>query len=199
MNTRWAQKIESARAKRLARARQLAAKRSVPRRTAEHLAAVDAEPGRDITRAGEPRTRAEQLRAVERAQAARAAECPCRAEPGVPCGPAGDHLARYLRAEQHGAITREALKEVIAGLDVITPHVTIQPPGEQTPLATGAMDPTLRARIGPESSGSRVDASAESMLARRLGDSTATFGASDHDCGGTARYACEEPELETGA
>ena len=61
-------------------------------------------------------------RADERAQAARSVQCPCRAWPGVPCGPSGDHLARYLRAEQDDAITRESLKEVIAGLDVIAPQ-----------------------------------------------------------------------------
>jgi hypothetical protein len=47
----------------------------------------------------------------------------------MPCGPSGDHLARYLHAEQRGAITRESLKEVIACLDVIAPQVLIQPPG----------------------------------------------------------------------
>jgi hypothetical protein len=178
VNSRWEQRIELARAKRLARAGESAAERGMTGRTAEHLAAVDAEPGRDITGAGERRMRAEQLRAAERAQAARSVECSCRAERGVPCGPAGDHLARYLRAEQHGAITREALKAVIAGLDVITPQVTIQPPGEQATRATGAMDPTLRARID---------------------HAAATFGASDHDRDEAARYAREEPELETGA
>jgi len=58
-------------------------------------------------------------RAGEFARAARSAGCPCHAPPGVPYGPAGDHLARYLYAEQRGAITRAPLREVIAGLDVI--------------------------------------------------------------------------------
>jgi plasmid maintenance system antidote protein VapI len=178
MNTRWEEKIELAEAKRLARAREFADQRGMSRRAGEYPAAVDAEPGRDITGAGERRMRAEKLRAVERAQAARSVECPCRAERGVPCGPAGDHLARYLRAEQHGAITREALKEVIAGLDVITPQVTIQPPGEQATRATGAMDLTLRALIDHPA---------------------ATSGASDHDHDEAARYDRAELELETGA
>jgi hypothetical protein len=69
--------------------------------------------------------------ASQRAAAARSVSCPCRAGPGVPCGPSGDHLARYLHAEQSGAITKESLKEVIAGLDVIAPRVTIQPLGER--------------------------------------------------------------------
>jgi hypothetical protein len=199
VNTAWERKIELARAKRSARARQFAAQPGVPGRTGEHLVAVDAEPGRDITGAGERWMRAEQLRAVERARAARSVECPCRAERGVPCGPAGDHLARYHRAEQHGAITREALKEVIAGLDVITPHVTIQPAGEQATRAAGAMDPTLRARIDPAMSGNQIDACAESTVAARLGHAAATSGASDHDRDEAARDAREEPELETGA
>jgi hypothetical protein len=199
VNTRWEQKIELARAKRLARAGEFPAKRGMPRRTAEHLASVDAEPGLDITGAGERRIRAEQLRAIERAQAARSVECPCRAERGVPCGPAGDHLARYLRAEQHGAITREALTEVIAGLDVITPQVTIQPPGEQATRATGAMDPTLRALIDPWMSDNRIDGSAESTVAARPYHPAATSGASDLDRNEAARHAREESELETGA
>jgi hypothetical protein len=58
-------------------------------------------------------------RAEEQAAAARSVPCPCHAEPGVPCGSSGDHLACYLHAEQSGAITKESLKEVIAGLDVI--------------------------------------------------------------------------------
>jgi plasmid maintenance system antidote protein VapI len=197
---RWEQKIELARAKRLARARQFAAQRRLSRQAGEQLAAVDAEPSRDISRGGERRMRAEQRRAVARAQAARSVECPCQAERGVPCGPAGDHLARYLRAEQHGAITREALKEVIAGLDVIAPNVTIQPAGEWAPRVTGAAttDQLLRAWIDPRMRGTR-EASAESILAVPLDHPTATFGASDHDRADAARRARDEPELETGA
>jgi hypothetical protein len=197
VNTRWEQKIEAAR--RLARAGEFPAERGMPRRTGEHLAAVDAEPSRDIRRGGERRMRAEQRRAVERAQAVRSVECPCQAERGVQCGPAGDHLARYLRAEQHGAITREALKEVIAGLDVITPQVTIQPPGESAPRTTGAAtDQLLRARIDPMMPGA-PEPSAESTLAAPLDHPTATFGTSNHDRDEAALYAREEPELETGA
>jgi hypothetical protein len=201
MNTSWEQKIELARAKRRAWARQFAAMRGMPRPAGEHLvAAVDAEPARDITGAGERRVRAEQLRAVERAQAARSVGCPCLVEGGAPCGPAGDHLARYLRAEQQGAISREALKEVIAGLDVIAPHVTIQPTGEWAPHATAAAttDQLLRARIDPSMRGTR-EASAESTVPARLDHPTATFGAFDHDRDEAARHAREEPEPETGA
>jgi hypothetical protein len=199
MNTSWEQKIESARAKRRARTRESAAERGLSRQAGEYLAAVDAEPDRDITGADERRVRPEQLPAVERAQAARSVGCPCQAERGVPCGPAGDHLARYLRAEKQGAIPREALKEVIAGLDVIAPHVTIQPAGEQAPRAAGAMDPTLQARIDAWIGGDRIDACVEPTLAERLDHPAATVGSSDPDRDQAVRYAREEPELETGA
>jgi hypothetical protein len=198
MNTRWEQNIGPARAKRRARARQFATQPGMPRQAGEHLAAVDAEPSRDISRGDKRRIRAEQQRVVERAQAARSVGCPCRAERGVPCGPSGDHLARYLRAEQEGAITREALMEVISGLEVIAPHVTIQPTREWTQGATGAAttDPSLRGPIDPGMLGTR-EASAEPMLAVPLDHPTATFGAFNHDR--DPRYACDEPELETGA
>jgi hypothetical protein len=263
MNTRWKQKIEVARAKRLARAREFAAQRGLSRQAGEHLAAaVDAEPGlnlslvdqfppgmreavaailpraaygpdqepaardhlgtaarmasggrhheaarwlaeagREVARADERRMRAGELRAVERAQAARSVECPCQAGRGDPCGPSGDHLARYLRAEQRGAITRESLKEVIAGLDVIAPQVTIRPLGEQATRATHAetADQNIRARIDAGMRGTRIEASAEEMLAGRLDHPVATFGASHRGRDEAARYAHEAPEMETGA
>ena len=193
MNSTWEQKVEVARAKRMARAREFAARRGMSRQAGEHfVAAVDAEPGlnlslidqfpprmreaaaailpraahgpdhepaardhlatatrmastgrhreaarwlaeagREVARADERRMRAEELRADERAQAARSVKRPRQAAPGDPCGPSGDHLARYLRAEQCGAITRDSLTEVIASLDVIAPQVTIRPPGDK--------------------------------------------------------------------
>jgi len=262
VNTTWEQKIESARAKRVARAREFAAQRGLSREAGEHLAAsVDAEPGLDlslidqfpsgmreaaaailaraahgpryvravrdcltaaacmaahgrgqeaarwltearheITRADEPWMRAEALRAVERAHVARSVECPCRAERGVPCGPTGDHLARYLRAEQRGAITRDSLKEVIAGLDVIAPHVVIQPPGERAAGATGAQatDQIRGAQIDPRMGGDHTEASAESTL-RGFDHPTSTFGAVHRAHHQTAIDAREAPELETGA
>jgi hypothetical protein len=72
------------------------------------------------------------------------------------------------------------LKAVIAGLDVIAPHVTIQPHGEQANRATGAvtMDQGLRPLID---------------------NAATTAGASDHDHDEAVRCAREEPELETGA
>ena len=72
--------------------------------------------GPDRTRADARRTCAAARRADEHARAARSAGCPCPAGPGVSRGPSGDHLARYLRAGQRSAITRESLQEVIAGL-----------------------------------------------------------------------------------
>jgi transcriptional regulator with XRE-family HTH domain len=262
VNSTWEQKIESARLKRRARAREFAARRGLSGQAGEHLAAaVDAEPGlnlslidqfppgmrdvaaailpraahgldhepavrdhlataaqmasrgrhhevarwlaeagRAITSADERRIKAEELRDLERAQAARSIECPCKEGRGVPCGPAGDHLARYLRAEQRGAISRESLTEVIAGLDVIAPQVTVQPPGESAPRPADAdtADQILRVEIDQGISGYRIEASAQSMLSGRLDHSTPRFGASHrgHDA---ALHAREAPELETGA
>jgi hypothetical protein len=75
--------------------------------------------------------------ATEPVRAVRSVACTCTAQPGTPCSPAGDHLARYLHAEQRHAITRQTLTRVIAGLDIITPDVIIRPPGAATPLAKG--------------------------------------------------------------
>jgi hypothetical protein len=87
------------------------------------------------------RAEATARRAARYARATRSVDCECRARAGAPCGPSGDHLARYLHAHQSGALTRDSLKEVIAELDVIAPHVLIQPPGERaapTETATAA-------------------------------------------------------------
>jgi hypothetical protein len=67
----------------------------------------------------------------EHAQAARSVDCECQAQAGAPCGPAGDHLARYLRAHHSGALTKESLTDIIADLDVIAPRAFIQPPSER--------------------------------------------------------------------
>ncbi|HEY1321689.1 MAG TPA: hypothetical protein VGF32_15640 [Streptosporangiaceae bacterium] len=60
----------------------------------------------------------------------RLANCPqCWQRPGRPCtvsGPAGDHLARWQRAERRGSIGREDLAAVVAGLEVIAAHVIIR-------------------------------------------------------------------------
>jgi hypothetical protein len=77
-------------------------------------------------------------RADQHAQAARSVDCECQARARTPCDPSGDHLARYLNATQSGALTKDALKDVIAGLDVIAPRALIQPPGERAAAATGA-------------------------------------------------------------
>jgi hypothetical protein len=160
-----------------------------------------AEAGREVARGAERRMRAEERRADERAQAARSVECPCHAGRGYPCGPSGDHLARYLRAEQRGAITRDSLKEVIASLDVIAPQVTIRPLGGQARRATRAetADQIIRARIDAGMRGTRIEVSAEAMLAGRLDRPIATFGASHRGRDEAARYAHEAPEMETGA
>ena len=63
------------------------------------------------------------------ARAARLANCPhCWQRPGPPCTisvPAGDHLARYQRAERRGLITRDELAAVVARLEVVAPHVIV--------------------------------------------------------------------------
>jgi hypothetical protein len=55
----------------------------------------------------------------------------CWQRPGLPCtitGPAGDHLARYQRAERRGLLSRESLAAVIASLEVIAGHVIVPAP-----------------------------------------------------------------------
>lgn len=68
--------------------------------------------------------------AQEHARSPRTTACACGAQTGVPCSPSGDHLARYLAAERAGMFSKQALKNVIAQLDVIAPHVLIRPPEE---------------------------------------------------------------------
>jgi hypothetical protein len=64
------------------------------------------------------------------AERVRLANCPqCWQRSGQPCmvtGPAGDHLARWQRAERRGLIGREDLAAVVAGLEVIAGHVIIR-------------------------------------------------------------------------
>jgi hypothetical protein len=86
-------------------------------------------------------------RADEHAQAARSVDCECQARAGAPCGPAGDHLARYLRAHHSGALTKDSLKDVIAELDVIAPRAFIQPPSERA--APGGATTTADPAGGP--------------------------------------------------
>jgi hypothetical protein len=92
---------------------------------------------------------------AEPAGAVRSVECACTALPGVPCGPSGDDLARYLRAEQRFAISRQTLIQVIAGLDVISPLMLIRPasrdatPAPDGPAAGQAIRPRLAARMNP--------------------------------------------------
>lgn len=64
------------------------------------------------------------------AELVRLANCPqCWQRPGRPCtitGPAGDHLARYMRAERRGLISREDLAAAVEPLEVIAGHVIIR-------------------------------------------------------------------------
>lgn len=110
----------------------------------------------------------------ELTQAARSTSCPCRASPGVPCGPSGDHLARYLRAAQSGVITRQSLKQVVADLEVIAPHVLIQPPAERAAHTAGAETAcqVICAQLDAGMAPDRIEASAESLLAGRFSHPT---------------------------
>jgi hypothetical protein len=113
------------------------------------------------------RAEAAARRAAEHAQAAQSVDCECQARAGTLCGPSGDHLARYLHAYQFGALTREALKEVIAELDVIAPRALIQPPGERVTPPEAA---TTGGRSAPgRVSADRADASAHSVPGARSG------------------------------
>jgi hypothetical protein len=109
--------------------------------------------------------------ADQRVQGTRSVSCPCQAQPGQPCTPAGDHLARYLHAEQPGAITRQSLTQVIAGLDVIAPHVLIQQPGDQAARVsrTQTVGQAIRTQMGAGSSSARIGPSAESAAGDRSG------------------------------
>jgi len=68
--------------------------------------------------------------AVSVAAQARLVNCPqCWQVPGRPCTftrPAGNHLARYQRAERRGLITRAELAAVVEPLEVIAGHVIIR-------------------------------------------------------------------------
>lgn len=62
------------------------------------------------------------------AERVRQAQCgQCWSPSGTPCQrhPRGEHLARYMRAERRGLISRAELVTVVAALDVIAPHVII--------------------------------------------------------------------------
>ena len=109
--------------------------------------------------------------ADQRVQAARSVSCPCHAQPGQPCTPAGDHLARYLHAEQSGAITRQSLTQVIAGLDVIAPHVLIQQPGDQATHVGGTQTAgqVIRTQMDAGMTPSRTGPSAEPAAGGRSG------------------------------
>jgi hypothetical protein len=137
-------------------------------------------------------------RGDEHARAARSVECECQARAGAPCGPSGDHLARYLRAEQAGALTRDSLTQVIADLDVIAPRALIQPPCERAaPAGTATTGgPAGRGQARAEMNTGRAGAPARSVLGGRSG----TSSAGEASCrGAAARYAREERELEAGS
>ena len=68
-------------------------------------------------------------RTATTAERARLVQCTaCWQRPGRRCTrfyPPGDHLARFVTAEERGLITRAELAAVIAGLDVIAGCVVI--------------------------------------------------------------------------
>jgi hypothetical protein len=141
-------------------------------------------------------------RADEHAQAARSVECECRATAGAPCGPTGDHLARYLRAHHAGALTKDSLKDVIAELDVIAPRALIQPPGERAasaPTATTAGHAT-RGQAGAESNADRVGAPAHSAARGRPRAPAPAAGILRRGGrGASASRTREDRELEAGS
>jgi hypothetical protein len=125
-------------------------------------------------------------RADEHAQAARSVDCECQARAGAPCGPAGDHLARYVRAHHAGALTKDSLKDVIAELDVIAPRALIQPPGERAASAGTATTAghAIRGQASAEMSADRAGAPARSAPSGRRTSAICTR---------------QEPELEAGS
>jgi predicted GIY-YIG superfamily endonuclease len=141
-------------------------------------------------------------RAEEHARAARSVDCECQAQAGTPCEPAGDHLARYLRAHQTGALTRDSLARVITGLDVIAPRALIQPPGEQAAPGEAARTAGHTGR-GQASSGMNADQAggrAHSVPGGRSG-APALAGQALRRGGRGASALCarQEPELEAGS
>ena len=97
-----------------------------PERTATPAELADHDARIERARTGQqlPRT----LHALAE-QGARLVHCgQCWQRPGRPCtvsGPAGDHLARYMRAERKGLITRAELAAVVRQLGAIAPHVIV--------------------------------------------------------------------------
>lgn len=143
------------------------------------------------------RAEATARRAAGHARAARSVDCQCHARAGTPCGPSGDHLARYLRATHSGALTRDSLKEVIAELEVIAPRVLIQPPGERaTPIETATDAPSVPLPMSAD----QAAAMAHSMPGRRPGaQAPAEEALCRGDGGPSPIYAREEPDLEAGS
>jgi hypothetical protein len=141
--------------------------------------------------------------ADERAQAARSVDCECQAQAGAPCGPSGDHLARYLRAHQSGALTRQALKHAIAGLDAIAPRALIQPPSDRAAAATEARKTT--GQTVPRQTDTRIAADRPSAPApgapggRRGAPAREGEGVHHGHRGAPAIGARQEQELEAGS
>jgi hypothetical protein len=139
----------------------------------------------ELTGAGH-RAEAAARRADEHARAARSVDCECQARAGAPCGPAGDHLARYVRAHHAGALTKDSLKDVITELAVIAPRALIQPPGERAASAGTATTAghATRGQASTETSADRAGAPACSARSGR---------------GTSASCTRQEPELEAGS
>ena len=179
------------------------------------LADLQAEPARTASDHGNGPSTGQQItgiagraeavgrRADEHALAARSVDCECQAQAGVPCGPSGDHLARYLRATQSGALTKDALKDVIAGLDVIAPRALVQPPSERT--ATGidagqAAGQTVPSQIDTGMTADPASAPAHSAPRGRSGASVLEGEALPRGYGrASATCTGQERELEAGS
>jgi hypothetical protein len=179
------------------------------------LADLQAEPAKTARHHGnEPSTgqqitgiagRAEAVgrRADGHALAARSVDCVCQAQAGVPCGPSGDHLARYLRATQSGALTKDALKDVIADLDVIAPRALVQPPSERAAAGIEAGQATGQAvpsQIDTGMTADPVGAPAHSAPRGRSGAPALEGEALPRGYrGASATHARQERELEAGS
>jgi hypothetical protein len=141
-------------------------------------------------------------RADEHARAARSVDCECQAKAGVPCGPAGDHLARYMRAHHAGALTKDSLKDVITELDVIAPRALVQPPGERAASAATAKTAghVIRGRPSAEMNADQPGDPARSAPGGRSREpAPAGKALRRSDRGALAIYGRQERELEAGS
>jgi predicted GIY-YIG superfamily endonuclease len=171
-----------------------------PTRTAPDHA--DEPPTRQQITGAAVRAEAAARRADEHARAARSVDCECQARTGAPCDPSGDHLARYLRAHQSGALTKDSLTQVITELDVIAPRALIQSPSERAASARTATTAghATRGQPSADSNADRAGAPAHSAArgrSRMPAPVAEELRRSDREA--SAIYARQDRELEAGS